>query len=150
MNIATFGIDVGKPGSVSSASTAEEPLSRGALQSKPTASVHVTREFRSRRQWKRLLEARLARDLIALSRDARLISAKFVRPFLKGNKNDYVDAEAICRSCPATTMRFVPAKTAEQLDLQAIHRIRSGLISRRTGDQLRSDRCCRTAASPSR
>ena len=82
----------------------------------------------------------LARDLIALGHDARLMSAKFVRPFLKGNKNDYLDAEAIAEAVQRPTMRFVPVKTIEQLDLQAIHRIRSGLISRRTGviNQIRS------------
>jgi transposase len=82
----------------------------------------------------------LARDLIALGHDARLMSAKFVRPFLKGNKNDYLDAEAIAEAVQRPMMRFVPVKTIEQLDLQAVHRIRSGLISRRTGviNQIRS------------
>lgn len=82
----------------------------------------------------------LARDLIAQGHDARLMSAKFVRPYLKGNKNDYLDAEAIAEAVQRPTMRFVPVKTSEQLDLQAIHRIRSGLISRRTGviNQIRS------------
>ena len=61
------------------------------------------------------------------------MSAKFVRPFLKGNKNDYLDAEAIAEAVQRPNMRFVPIKTIEQLDLQAIHRARSGLISRRTG-----------------
>jgi transposase len=82
----------------------------------------------------------LARDLIALGHDARLMSAKFVRPFLKGNKNDYLAAEAIAEAVQRPTMRFVPVKTPEQLDLQAIHRISSGLIGRRTGaiNQIRS------------
>jgi transposase len=64
----------------------------------------------------------------------------FVRPFLKGNKNDYLDAEAIAEAVQRPSMRFVPIKTVEQLDLQAIHRTRSGLISRRTGviNQIRS------------
>ena len=82
----------------------------------------------------------LARALVALRHDAKLMSAKFVRPFLKGNKNDYLDAEAIAEAVQRPTMRFVPIKTVEQLDLQAIHRMRSGLISRRTGviNQIRS------------
>lgn len=82
----------------------------------------------------------LARDLVALNHDARLMSAKFVRPYLKGNKNDYLDAEAIAEAVARPNMRFVPIKTEEQLDLQAIHRVRSGLISRRTGiiNQIRS------------
>jgi transposase len=82
----------------------------------------------------------LARDLIAMGHDARLMSAKFVRPYLKGNKNDYLDAEAIAEAVGRPNMRFVPIKTEDQLDLQAIHRVRSGLISRRTGviNQIRS------------
>ena len=82
----------------------------------------------------------LARQLLAIGHDARLMSAKFVRPFVKGNKNDYLDAEAIAEAVQRPTMRFVPVKTIEQLDLQAIHRMRSGLISRRTGviNQIRS------------
>lgn len=82
----------------------------------------------------------LARELVAMGHDARLMSAKFVRPFLKGNKNDYLDAEAIAEAVQRPTMRFVPIKTTGQLDLQAIHRVRSSLISRRTGviNQIRS------------
>jgi transposase len=82
----------------------------------------------------------LARQLLAMGHDARLMSAKFVRPFVKSNKNDYLDAEAIAEAVQRPTMRFVPVKTIEQLDLQAIHRTRSGLISRRTGviNQIRS------------
>jgi transposase len=82
----------------------------------------------------------LARELSGMGFGARLMSAKFVRPFLKGNKNDYLDAEAIAEAVQRPSMRFVPIKTIEQLDLQAIHRTRSGLISRRTGviNQIRS------------
>ena len=57
----------------------------------------------------------LARALVALRHDAKLMSAKFVRPFLKGNKNDYLDAEAIAEAVQRPTMRFVPIKTVEQL-----------------------------------
>jgi transposase len=97
----------------------------------------------------------LARELLAMGHEARLMSAKFVRPFLKGNKNDYLDAEAIAEAVQRPTMRFVPVKTPEQLDLQAVHRIRSGLISRRTGiiNQIRSflqDRGTTVAQGPAR
>ncbi len=70
----------------------------------------------------------------------RLIPAQFVRPYVKSNKNDYVDAEAIAEAVQRPTMRFVPIKTTDQLDLQAIHRVRDRLISRRTGviNQLRA------------
>jgi transposase len=62
----------------------------------------------------------------------RLIVAQFVKPFVKSNKNDYLDAEAIAEAVGRKNMRFVPLKTKDQLDLQAIHRVRDRLISRRT------------------
>jgi transposase len=55
-----------------------------------------------------------------------------VKPFRKGQKNDYRDAEAIAEAVQRPTMRFVPIKSAEQLDLQALHRIRSRLVGHRT------------------
>jgi transposase len=65
--------------------------------------------------------------------DVRLIPAQFVKPFVKSNKNDYVDAEAIAEAVQRPRMRFVPIKTIDQLDLQALHRVRDRLVSRRTG-----------------
>src|SRR5438270_255903 len=70
--------------------------------------------------------------LVAQGHQVRLIPAQFVRPFVKSNKNDYLDAEAIAEAVQRRTMRFVPIKTTDQLDLQAIHRVRDRLISRRT------------------
>ena len=64
--------------------------------------------------------------------DARLIPAQFVKPFLKSNKNDFLDAEAIAEAVARQNMRFVPIKTDEQLDLQALHRVRDRLVTRRT------------------
>ena len=74
----------------------------------------------------------LSRRLIALGHDARLMPAKYVKAFLKGHKNDYRDAEAIAEAVQRPTMRFVATKTAEQLDLQALHRVRARLVSERT------------------
>lgn len=74
----------------------------------------------------------LARELTALDHDVRLMAPQFVKPFLKSNKNDYLDAEAIAEAVQRPTMRFVPAKSVEQLDLQALHRVRERLVSRRT------------------
>ena len=70
----------------------------------------------------------------------QLIPAQFVRPFVKSNKNDFLDAEAIAEAVDRQNMRFVPIKTDDQLDLQAIHRVRDGLIARRTSviNQLRA------------
>ena len=64
----------------------------------------------------------VSRKLIALGHDARLMPAKYVKPFLKGHKNDYRDAEATAEAVQRPTMRFVATKTEEQLDLQALHR----------------------------
>jgi transposase len=64
--------------------------------------------------------------------DVRLIPAQFVKPFLKSNKNDFLDAEAIAEAVTRKNMRFVPIKTDDQLDLQALHRVRDRLVHRRT------------------
>jgi len=56
-----------------------------------------------------------------------------VRPYSKGQKNDFRDAEAIAEAVQRPTMKFVATKTAEQLDLQALHRVRERLVSQRTG-----------------
>jgi transposase len=75
----------------------------------------------------------LSRKLQALGHDARLMPAKYVRPYSKGQKNDFNDAEAIAEAVQRPTMKFVATKTAEQLDLQALHRVRARLVSQRTG-----------------
>jgi transposase len=75
----------------------------------------------------------LSRQLKALGHDARLMPAKYVRPYSKGQKNDFRDAEAIAEAVQRPTMKFVATKTAEQLDLQALHRVRERLVSQRKG-----------------
>jgi transposase len=75
----------------------------------------------------------LSRKLQALGHDARLMPAKYVRPYSKGQKNDFRDAEAIAEAVQRPTMKFVATKTVEQLDLQALHRVRERLVSQRTG-----------------
>ena len=75
----------------------------------------------------------LSRKLKALGHDARLMPAKYVRPYSKGQKNDFRDAEAIAEAVQRPTMKFVAIKTADQLDLQALHRVRERLVSQRTG-----------------
>ena len=74
----------------------------------------------------------LSRKLRALGHDARLMPAKYVRPYSKG-KNDFRDAEAIAEAVQRPTMKLVATKTADQLDLQALHRVRERLVSQRTG-----------------
>jgi transposase len=74
----------------------------------------------------------LGRALREQGHEVRLIPAQFVRPFVKSNKNDYRDAEAIAEAVERENMRFVPIKTEDQLDVQALHRVRERLVSRRT------------------
>ena len=62
----------------------------------------------------------------------KLIAPQFVKPYVKSNKNDANDAEAICEAMSRPSMRFVQAKSVEQQDIQAIHRIRSELVGQRT------------------
>jgi transposase len=75
----------------------------------------------------------LSRKLKDLGHDARLMPAKYVRPYSKGQKNDFRDGEAIAEAVQRPTMRFVATKTVEQLDLQALHRVRERLVGQRTG-----------------
>ena len=75
----------------------------------------------------------IGRRLTELGHDVRLIPAQYVKPFLKGHKNDYRDAEAIAEAVQRPTMRFVAIKTPEQMDLLALHRVRSRLVGQRTG-----------------
>lgn len=72
--------------------------------------------------------------------DARLIAPQFVKPFVKSDKNDANDAEAICEAVQRPNMRFVGEKTLEQQEIQMLHRIRSSLVSQRTevGNELRA------------
>lgn len=75
----------------------------------------------------------LARKLATFGHTTRLMPAKYVRPYAKGQKNDFNDAEAIAEAVQRPTMKFVAPKTPEQLDLQALHRVRDKLVSQRTG-----------------
>ena len=73
-----------------------------------------------------------ARTLRALGYDARLMSAQFVKAYVKSNKNDWRDAEAICEAVGRPTMRYVPVKTVEQQSVQHLHRARSLAVGQRT------------------
>jgi transposase len=74
--------------------------------------------------WGRLLQAR--------GYKVKLIAPQFVKPYVKSNKNDVNDAEAICEAMSRPSMRYVSIKTVDQQDIQAMHRIRQELISHRT------------------
>src|SRR5689334_8003568 len=64
--------------------------------------------------------------------EVRLIPGQFIKPYRKSNKNDFIDVEAIAEAVSKENMRFVPIKTQEQLDVQALHRVRDRLVQRRT------------------
>ncbi|HEY2458508.1 MAG TPA: transposase [Candidatus Acidoferrum sp.] len=90
----------------------------------------------------------------------RLIPAQYMKPYVKTNKSDYIDAEAIAEAVGRPTMRLVLIKTDDQLDLQALHRVRERWVMRRTaavnqirgslgqGITLRKGRCHVDAALP--
>jgi len=82
----------------------------------------------------------VSRALRQLGHQPRIIPAIYVKPFVKGQKNDYNDAEAIAEAALRPNLRVVREKTQDQLDLQALHRVRSRLVSRRTAtiNQIRS------------
>jgi transposase len=141
MEIATLGIDLGK--SVfhlvemdrAGAIIARRRVSRSQLL-KRTINLPPCRIGMEACSGAHYLGRALARQ----GHDVRLMPAKYVKPFIKANKNDYLDAEAIAEAVQRPTMRFVPIKTEEQLDLQALHRMRTRLVGRRTAlvNQIRS------------
>jgi len=75
-----------------------------------------------------------ARKLIGLGHTAKLMAPQFVKPYVKANKTDAADAEAICEAVARPNMRFVPVKSMEQQAILAVHRVRSGLVAERTAE----------------
>ena len=130
---AAFGIDIGKKVfHVVAVDAAGMPIlktkfSRDTLLQFFTASpaVLIGMEACPGSQW-------LARKLIAMGHNAKIIPAKFVKPYVKSNKTDIVDAEAIAEAVMRPTMRFVQVRTTTQVDMQALHRIRDRLVRNRT------------------
>ena len=83
--------------------------------------------------WKRVRRPHYwGRKLGALGHEVRLMPAQYVKAYIKRNKHDAADAEAICEAVGRPTMRFVPAKTAEQQATQLLHRGREQLVRQRT------------------
>ncbi|MDE9541281.1 IS110-like element ISPlu13 family transposase, partial [Xenorhabdus bovienii] len=70
----------------------------------------------------------MARRIADLGHEAKLISPQFVRPFVKSNKNDFIDAEAICEAASRPSMRFVQPRTEAQQAMRALHRVRESLV----------------------
>lgn len=73
-----------------------------------------------------------AREIVKLGHEVKLIAPQFVKPYVKTNKNDQADAEAICEAVARPNMRFVPIKTVGQQDILSIHRVRARLVKNRT------------------
>ena len=133
MEISTLGIDLGKTSfHVIGLSCSGEIVLRRKFSRKQLLHFTSNRE-------KTLIGMEacggahfLSRTLRSQGHDARLMPAQFVKAFRKSNKNDYLDAEAIAEAVQRPTMRFVPIKTDDQLDLQALHRVRDRWVARRT------------------
>ncbi len=86
-----------------------------------------------RSEWRRRRSAPLGSTLGALGYRVKLIAPQFVKPYVKSNKSDRNDAEAICEAMSRPSMRFVELKSVEQQDIQAVHRVHAELIKQRTG-----------------
>lgn len=131
---AAFGIDIGKKvfhiialngaGAIIQRAKFSRDKLIGFFETAPKALVGM--EACPGAQW-------LARRLARMGHDARIIPARFVKPYVKSNKTDTVDAAAIAEAVTRPTMRFVEVRTLEQVDLQALHRIRDRLVGQRTG-----------------
>jgi len=73
-----------------------------------------------------------ARQFERFRHTVRLMSPQYVKPYIKGQKNDQSDAEGICEAVSRPNMRFVPLKSLKQQDLQSVHRVRQGWMGERT------------------
>ncbi len=132
-NAETYGIDIGKTVyHIVGADAEGRPIQRAKLSratiltffsNAPAALIGM--EACPGSQW-------LARKLTALGHNVRIIPAQFVKPYVKSNKNDTVDAEAIAEAVRRPTMRFVQIRRCDQIDVQALHRVRDQLVYSRT------------------
>ena len=131
--VTTIGIDMGKNTlhmiglDTRGAIVLREKVSRGRIASRlanlPSCLIGIEAG---------LATHYVARELAALGHDVKQVPPAYAKPFRQGHKNDFRDAHSVAEAVQRPTTRFVPAKTDEQLDLQALHRVRSRLISERT------------------
>ena len=120
----TYGIDLGKSVfHVVAMNSQGKPVKRAKLKRSTifeffanVPSALIGMEACPGSQW-------LARKLSALGHDVRILPAQFVKPYVKSNKNDTIDAEAIAEAVQRPTMRFVQIRTCAQIDMQALHRV---------------------------
>src|SRR5258706_6440623 len=133
MKIHTFGIDLGKTSfHLAGLTSAAEVIVR-----KRFSRAQLLRFTANRKVHVIGMEAcggahYLGRALQEQAHQVRLIPAQYVKPYVKTNKSDYIDAEAIAEAVGRPTMRFVPIKSDDQLDLQSLHRVRERWGMRRT------------------
>jgi len=141
MDVTTIGLDVAKPVfQVHGVDAHGKVVVRKQLRRKEVVEYYTQlppckigmEAWSSSHDW--------ARRLQALGHRVQLMAPQFVRPYVKTNKNEARDAEAICEAVTRPTMRFVPIKTAEQQAILALHRARQGVVKARTAqaNQLRS------------
>jgi transposase len=132
MDVATLGIDLGKTWC---SLVGLNPEGAVVLRRKVRQErlVEITAKLPPRRIGMEASRGAhyLTRLLLAQGHDARLMPPTYVKPYVKSQKNDDRDAEAIAEAVTRPTMRFVPVKSVEQLDMQALHRIRERLMGRR-------------------
>ena len=88
------------------------------------------------------------RKFEALGHQVKIISPQYVKPFVRRQKNDGNDAEAICTAARQPHIPFVPKKSVEQQDIQALHRARQRMVNIEPLSSGRSADCCSIAASP--
>jgi transposase len=130
---AVFGVDIGKNifhvvgldacgAPIQRASFRRDTLLQFFERAAPTV---VGMEACPGSQW-------LARKIMAFGHKVRIVPARFVKPYVKSNKNDIIDAEAIAEAVSRPTMRFVEVRSPEQTDLQALHRVRDRMVAQRT------------------
>jgi transposase len=133
MQITTVGIDLAKNVfQVHGANEHGKPVQRKALRRGQVAAYFSNlppcligmEACASAHHW--------ARKLQALGHEVRLIAPQFVKPYVKSNKNDAADAEAICEAVARPSMRFVPIKNTEQQSVLALHRVRQAFVKART------------------
>lgn len=133
MNVTTYGIDLAKNvfqihgADATGKALVKKRLSRNRLRAyfaNRPPSVIGLEACGSSNYW--------ARQLRTLGHEVRQISPQYVKPYVKTNKNDGNDAEAICEAVTRPEMRFVPIKSIEQQDVQSLHRVRERLVHERT------------------
>lgn len=132
-NCAVFGIDIGKKiFHVVGLDAEGRPIQKGKFRRDTLLQIFDRAELTVVGMEACPESQSLARTLQEMGHKVRIIPAQFVKPYVKSNKNGIIDAEAIAEAATRPTMRFVGIKTASQVDLQMMHRVRSRLVASRT------------------